>query len=606
MIEGKRYEQAGQTLEYCPFPYSTETFNEEEKAVLLRYFTNYDKPVYAIRPNLPQEVVGALLSRFSRTSLSIRRIFLNEFYKASELGIQNITAFLVENQGAELDVANERAKAFYKNALAEYGDESVKQMGNAHIVFEGVSQIAAKAIEDGRPGSAFIEKSTRYVDFGNLVDGHYLYCEPQEIMHSKFAEEFTAWNIATFEAYKKHYPITIEFLRAKYPMLDLEIDITTCGMKSSSNKYDDLNGELQKLAKRAYERALKAKAFDLVRVFLPTTTVTNIGANFSGQAAEHTINKLMASPFAEVRFLGNLALEELAKVTPNFLLEIQTYGVGIRRYMEEVRFRQEILAEWHASSIKEVDDSAEVRLVDYDTDTDVQIAAEIIYGAQTRTHYSKGAILEWARKVKEQDKQADSIAIWSKRLTDVIVDSVPSRANRRNKLPRAFERAEAEVEFNCDFGIFRDLQRNRFNMTSRQRLNATKIFVPEEFREPGMEEVLVDYTKMALWTKSLNSRIAESGAAQTARAAEYVTILGNKLRFNIKANLRQWCFFAELRTIPGGHPTYRHAVQEAARQIFEIIPFLKDLFSNIDWKEDYGLGRLKAEIKTQQKLEKTS
>ena len=606
MIEGKRYEQAGQTLEYCPFPYSTETFNEEEKAVLLRYFTNYDKPVYAIRPNLPQEVVGALLSRFSRTSLSIRRIFLNEFYKASELGIQNITAFLVENQGAELDVANERAKAFYKNALAEYGDESVKQMGNAHIVFEGVSQIAAKAIEDGRPGSAFIEKSTRYVDFGNLVDGHYLYCEPQEIMHSEFAEEFTAWNIATFEAYKKHYPITIEFLRAKYPMLDLEIDITTCGMKSSSNKYDDLNGELQKLAKRAYERALKAKAFDLVRVFLPTTTVTNIGANFSGQAAEHTINKLMASPFAEVRFLGNLALEELAKVTPSFLLEIQTYGVGIRRYMEEVRFRQEIQAEWWTSFIKETNESADVRLVDYDIDTDVQIAAEIVYGAQTDTHFSKAAILDWARGVKEQDKQADIWAIWSKRLTSLIVESVPERNNRRKKLPRAFERAEAEVEFNCDFGIFRDFQRNRFNMTTRQRLDATEVYVPEEFREQGMEEVLTDYVRMAHWTKSLNSRISKTKEMQTARAAEYVTILGNKLRFNIRANIRQWCFFAELRTIPGGHPTYRHAVQEAARQIFEIIPFLKDLFSNIDWKEDYGLGRLKAEIKTQQKLEKTS
>ena len=120
-------------------------------------------------------------------------------------------------------------------------------------------------------------------------------------------------------------------------------------------------------------------------------------------------------------------------------------------------------------------------------------------------------------------------------------------------------------------------------------------------REPGMEAVLEDYLKLAGWTKTLNKRVAALGGVYEP-SAEYVTMLGNKMKFDILANLRQWVFFSELRTIPGGHPTYRRAMQETVRQIFEVMPFMKPLFAHVDWVKDYGLGRLKAELKTQQTL----
>src|SRR5512142_1341006 len=62
-----------------PFPTSTaETFTADETRALDPYFTNTDRPVFALR-NLPETVKGALFARYSRSAKSVRRLFLDEF-----------------------------------------------------------------------------------------------------------------------------------------------------------------------------------------------------------------------------------------------------------------------------------------------------------------------------------------------------------------------------------------------------------------------------------------------------------------------------------------------------------------------------------------------
>ena len=60
------------------FPYSEERFTADEEAVLRRYVTNLDQPVFAL-VNLPEVVKGALFARYSRSPKSLRRLFLDEF-----------------------------------------------------------------------------------------------------------------------------------------------------------------------------------------------------------------------------------------------------------------------------------------------------------------------------------------------------------------------------------------------------------------------------------------------------------------------------------------------------------------------------------------------
>lgn len=574
-----------------PFPYVPEKFSRIEKNVLLKFFTNWDKPVFAIY-NLSQEVVGAMFSRYSRTVKSVRRLFLDEFWDSKELGLKE------RIRGKKYDKALLRTREFYKKVFAEYGDDSVIQMGSVHIAFEYISQIiGAKAVEDQRVASAYIEKSTRYVDFGSKSNGRYLYMDPPEIMKTRYKKEFIRWNNSLFEAYTKYLPVVIAYLRTKYSIDDQAVQDTKTGKIIF---FKDLNGGDKEIVKTAYDRALKAKALDTIRFFLPLTTVTNLGAHFSGQAAELTINKMLVSPFEEVRFYGKAALEELMKVSPNFLQNIDhPFGEIARAYRKEINSKSLRLGSRWDKKIKKSSDSEKAAvLICYDKDADIKIASEIIFTASSK-NLSKAQIVSWAKKVKSKEGKS-----WSPTLTKIINGAVPVRnekgRTRRQKLPRAFEHAYAEIEFCTDIGAYKDLQRNRLSSTQRQGIMVDSLYIPEEYYAPELKTLLKDYLSLASLTNKLHKKISHLKSQH--HSSGYIGIMGNKVRFTVKANLRQWCFFAELRTISGGHPSYRRALQEAAKLIIKKMPFTKDLFVNIDWVPDYGLGRLKAEIYTQKEL----
>src|SRR5438874_3348170 len=91
-------------------------FTRDEAALLGRYFTTLDRPVFALR-NLPEVVKGALFSRYSRTEKSLRRVLLDEFINDPESGFQGIAGGPV----ADDMVAVRRAEEFYERVLVGYG-----------------------------------------------------------------------------------------------------------------------------------------------------------------------------------------------------------------------------------------------------------------------------------------------------------------------------------------------------------------------------------------------------------------------------------------------------------------------------------------------------
>ena len=82
--------------------YVAEEFDDSEADVLRRYFTNLDQPVFAL-VNLPEVVKGALFARYSRSSKSLRRLFLDEFVGDLDIeGDQTIDATVGLITGAHL------------------------------------------------------------------------------------------------------------------------------------------------------------------------------------------------------------------------------------------------------------------------------------------------------------------------------------------------------------------------------------------------------------------------------------------------------------------------------------------------------------------------
>src|SRR5512134_1227084 len=107
----------------------SQEFTADEQRALSPFFTNLDRSVFGLK--LPQEVAGALFSRYSRSTKSLRRTFLDEFLGDRELGLNN----LLGGQSAAPDdsAALKKARAFYERVLVGYGDDSVAQLGGAHV-----------------------------------------------------------------------------------------------------------------------------------------------------------------------------------------------------------------------------------------------------------------------------------------------------------------------------------------------------------------------------------------------------------------------------------------------------------------------------------------
>src|SRR5712691_5569108 len=225
-----------------PVPTLTQdTFTPDETHALAPYFTNADKPVFALI-NLPETVKGALFARYSRSAKSLRRLFLDEFRGDVQP---------VGESAVQAGVGTERAERLYARVLNEYGDDSVAQLGSAHLACEGVSNVLTKVLEWGRL-MAYLEQSTRYVPYTDRPHGHWKYHVPAELEHSPLRDLYTRTLDTAFDTYARWIPALEQHFRAKYP-------------KSP----DDSEG--------MYRSVIRAKALDTLRGLLPAATQSNVG-----------------------------------------------------------------------------------------------------------------------------------------------------------------------------------------------------------------------------------------------------------------------------------------------------------------------------------------
>src|SRR3989441_1657629 len=177
-------------------------FTPDERAALAPYFTTPDGPVFAL-VNLPEVVKGALFARYSRSPKSLRRLFLDEFLSTGPPGTPAPTAF-----------DTTRAEELYGRMFFEYGDDSVAQLGGMHLACEGASNILTKVLEWGRL-AAYLEQSTRYVPYDDLVDGRYRYHLPREL-EGDLRNRYVGTPDAVFDTYCAWLPKLRAFYERKF------------------------------------------------------------------------------------------------------------------------------------------------------------------------------------------------------------------------------------------------------------------------------------------------------------------------------------------------------------------------------------------------------
>ena len=118
-------------------------FTDEERKILEPYFSYIDKPVFAFTSRVPEEVVAVLFSKYSRSTHSVRRNFL-ALVKDSESGFKEILDTVGSGGEKGFTARIHKARDFFQRILVGYGDDSIGELGMAHVACEDVSNIATK------------------------------------------------------------------------------------------------------------------------------------------------------------------------------------------------------------------------------------------------------------------------------------------------------------------------------------------------------------------------------------------------------------------------------------------------------------------------------
>ena len=490
-----------------------EPFTEAEADALAPYFTNTDKPIFALT-NLPDTVKGALFARYSRSAKSLRRLFLDEF----------LGQVAADHSISASSVGTERAEKLYAKVFNEYGDDSVAQLGGAHIAVEGASNILTKVLEWGRL-MAYLEQSTRYVPYTDKPNGRWKYHTPAEIEHSALAADFHSTMDLAFDTYARWIPTLDAHFRVRYPKSPEDSDAM-------------------------YRSVIRAKALDTLRGLLPAATTSNVGLFGTGQAFEALLLRMMAHPLDEVRACAGDMLIELRKIIPAFLARVDQPSRGGRwiEYFSNTKRGFETAAAPFVATAAEP--RPEVTLTEFDPDGEIKVCASALYAT---SELPDDQLLAIARAMSPDERAA------------LLRAYCGERTNRRHRPGRAFERTHYRFDVLADYGAFRDLQRHRLLTLDWQPLGTNHGYVePAAIDEAG---ALDDWRRVMDRSAELHASLAAAGLHA---AAPYAVVMAYRIRFYMDMNAREAMHVIELRTAPQGHPSYRRVCQEMHRAIADV------------------------------------
>ena len=527
--------------------YVVEDFSDDEADVLRRYFTNLDKPVFAL-VNLPEVVKGALFARYSRSPKSLRRLFLDEFVVELDVsGDVNIDA----------TIGLDRAEELYDKVFFEYGDDSVAQLGGVHLACEQASNLLTKVLEWGRLAS-YLEQSTRYIAYDARYGGRYRYYRDPHILGSELGTRYVGDMDRLFDTYAELAPLVQDHVKEVTPKAAGDSDFI-------------------------YRTAVKAKALDAVRGILPAAAQSNVGMYGSGQAYEQLLLRMRSHPLPEAQHYADLMLSELRKVIPSFVrrVDLPDRGEVTSRYLADVRSDMDDLAA-ELLTPSEPSKDATVDLVDFDPDAEVKMVASMLY---PHSHDSESNI----------ERQVQAMTT-DERLR-VIKAYTGERSNRRHRPGRALERPFYRFDVLADYGAFRDLQRHRMLTVEWQTLSPSHGYTrPELVDEAG---IAPEFDEAMERSAALYEALSDDFGNQ----ASYAVSLAYRVRFNMNLNARSAMHMLELRSTPQGHPAYRVVAQEMHNRIADVAGHkaIAEMMKFVNHATETDLERLEAERRAEAK-----
>ncbi len=470
------------------------------------------------------------------------------------------------------EITSQKAEKFLNTFYFQYGHRSIADLAHVALAIEKLSILAAIVVADEQRWDGQ-ERSTRYQDF-------------------KKSGYYTPNFEGSAEAAGALYRDTIEFLFATYEKVS----------QATFEYLASITPRPAEMKVEAYERTLRARAFDVSRYLLPLATNTSLGEIVNARTLETQVAHLLSQPHREVRELG--AQLKRAATSPAYNANeesLRALVAAIRQVSPEIanRAEQELLREVRVAStlVKYADPNAyeiesrhELRqaaaelmkgvaiepapLVDLlDSEPlEIELAATLLYG---NCHHSY-----------RQIRQAVEAAGATRR--SEIIDLGLRHRGKHDELPRAFSAGhEFRFDILMDIGGFRDMHRHRRCIQIMQDFTTVHGFdTPPEVEAAGIR---ADYESAMRRAAGAVEKHAASGGAEARENSQYAIPLAFRKRTLFKMDFAEAVYISELRTTPAGHASYRNVAYAMYEAVAKKHPGLAKYFRVHDVREPVDL-----------------
>jgi thymidylate synthase ThyX/uncharacterized protein YjiS (DUF1127 family) len=491
--------------------------------------TSSSSEVFAVFGAEP-EIQAYAMAKYSRSSLSMKE--------------------------ALKEISSQKAEKFLNTFYFQYGHRSIADLAHIALAIERLSILAAIIIADEQRWDGQ-ERSTRYQDFRK--SGYFV---------PDFGNDGAALDL---------YRQTIGNLFSAYESLS----------EKMFQYLASITPKPAEMKQEAYDRTLRARAFDISRYLLPLASNTSLGEIVNARTLEMQVSHLLSHTHKEVRQLGeqlkraattvayNVNHESLRKlaqeirdVSPELgaraeaeLLKEVRVAPTLVKYADpnsyEIETRRE-LREMASGLMRStaVEPALPVDLLD-DEPLDVELASTLLY---EHCSYSYRQLRRSVEALTELQRKE-------------IIDAGIQHRGRHDEMLRGF-RAGQQFRFDIlmDIGGFRDMHRHRRCIQIEQTFTIQHGYdIPPEL-EPG--GALDDYgSAMDAAARSVQS-LAAGGATEAAESSQYAIPLGFRKRTLFKMDFAEAAYISELRTGPAGHSSYRKVAYAMYEEVKKKYPAL--------------------------------
>jgi thymidylate synthase ThyX len=477
--------------------------------------------VFAVHGADP-EVLAYAMAKYSRSALSMRESLA--------------------------EISAQRAEQFLNTFYFQYGHRSIADLAHIAFAVERLSLLAAIVLVDEQRWDGQ-ERSTRYQNF---------------MKSGWFFPDFGS-DSASAELYKR----TIENLFESYQR-------TTAAVLAALRQRID---RPEAMKPEAYERTLRARAFDVARYLLPLATNTSLGQIVNARTLETQVSRLLSHPVAEVRDLGQklrdaatgpawnvyaqagqafiekLGDSEIAGEAASLLTREVRTAPTLVKYAEPNPYLVQTTSELCGAAAEllagvPIADAPLVDLVERTETLEVELAATLLYSASHHPY----------RQIRDLAAGLPTARI------DEIIELGLRHRGRHDEALRAFH-AGAALRFDIlmDIGGFRDMHRHRRCVQIIQSFTALHGYeTPHDGDAAGLAEagIVADYNAAIEAAHTACARVAAGSAPEAAQSALYLLPLATRIRCLFKMDFAEAQYISELRSAPAGHFSYRRVAWE--------------------------------------------